>query len=80
MKYALSALMGAGAAVFIIWWTAVPTKDVFAIAYDQGRKDALKMNPVSDDLEFTCAGLWFGRDGQQYYQMRKDYEKRTQFK
>ena len=80
MKYALSALMGAGAAVFIIWWTAVPMEQTFAMAYDQGRKDALRMNPVSDDLEFTCAGLWFGRDGQQYYQMRKDYEKRTQSK
>jgi len=80
MKYALSALMGAGAAVFIIWWTAVPMEKTFAMAYDQGRQDALRMNPVSDDLEFTCAGLWFGRDGQQYYQMRKEYEKRTQFK
>jgi hypothetical protein len=80
MKYLVSTLAGASAAVFFIWWTAVPTQEVFAMAYDQGRKDALRMNPVSDDLEFTCAGLWFGRDGQQYYQMRKDYEKRTQSK
>lgn len=80
MKILASMLSGAGIAVFVIWWTAVPMEETFAMAYDKGRQDALRMNPVSDDLEFTCAGLWFGRDGQQYYQMRKDYEKRTQSK
>ena len=30
-------------------------------AYEQGKKDALKTNPVSLELEMTCAGLWAGQ-------------------
>ncbi len=30
-------------------------------AYNQGRKDALKTNPVSWDLEEACVGLWIGK-------------------
>lgn len=29
--------------------------------YDQGKKDALKTNPPSMDLEITCANIWAGR-------------------
>jgi hypothetical protein len=82
MKYLFGALAGAGAAAFVILWTAVPDEDVYATGYStgyqKGLKDALRTNPVSDDLEFVCAGLWFGKHGPIYYQMRKEYEKRTQ--
>jgi hypothetical protein len=78
MREILSFFIGSVVTVFIIWWTAVPNQDVFAAGYEEGRKDALRTNPVSDDLEFTCAGLWFGKHGPIYYQMRKEYEKRTQ--
>lgn len=27
-------------------------------AYDQGKRDALRTNPVSMDLEMVCLGLW----------------------
>ena len=30
-------------------------------AYEKGKKDALKTNPVSLELEMTCAGLWAGQ-------------------
>lgn len=30
-------------------------------AYERGKKDALKTNPVSWDLEMTCAGLWVSK-------------------
>lgn len=82
MKYLVSTLAGVCAGVFVIWWTAVPKEDVYTTGYDKGYekglKDALRTNPVSDDLEMTCAGLWFGKHGPIYYQMRKEYEKRTQ--
>lgn len=78
MRALVSFFAGSAATVFILWWTAVPEKDVFAAGYEEGRKDALRTNPVSDDLEFVCAGLWFGKHGPIYYQMRKEYEKRTQ--
>lgn len=78
MKYLVSTLAGASAAVFFIWWTAVPSDDLYAAGYAQGRKDALRTDQVSNELEMTCAGLWFGKEGPIYYQMRKEYEKRTQ--
>ena len=27
-------------------------------AYDRGKRDALRTNPVSMDLEMVCLGLW----------------------
>ena len=82
MKHLVSTLVGACVGIFVVWWTAVPEEDVYAAGYDkgyqQGRKDALRMNPVSNDLEMTCAGLWFGKEGAIYYQMKEEYEKRTQ--
>lgn len=29
-------------------------------AYARGRAEALRTNPVSEELEMTCAGLWVG--------------------
>lgn len=44
-------------------WLMKPTsmKDQWQLGYEQGRKDALKTNPVSEDLELTCASLWVGK-------------------
>lgn len=29
-------------------------------AYARGKAEALRTNPVSEELEMTCAGLWVG--------------------
>jgi hypothetical protein len=38
-----------------------PTYREIIQAYNQGRVDALKLNPVSWDLEQACVNLWAGR-------------------
>lgn len=38
-----------------------PTPAEIIQAYNQGRADALKLNPVSWDLEQACVNLWAGR-------------------
>ena len=85
MKYLTSALAGAGVSVFALWWLHVPdgkvdAQKVYAEAYAQGRKDALDVRNVSQDLEESCINLWFGKDGPNYWKMRKHYERqeRTQ--
>ena len=46
----------------LIWlMKPVSMKDHWQLGYEQGRKDALKTNPVSEDLELTCASLWVGK-------------------
>lgn len=32
----------------------------------QGRKEALRTNPVSEELEMVCAGLWVGEQNKKY--------------
>jgi hypothetical protein len=58
------AVMG-GAVVMAAWWVdnqpPRPTHREIILAYQQGRVDALKLNPVSWDLEQACVGLWAGR-------------------
>jgi len=76
-------LIGLGSVLTLIflWWTHVPPQEisqVYAQAYQKGWKMALDVTRPSDDLEYACAGLWFGRDGPIYYKMRKEYEKRAQ--
>lgn len=34
--------------------------------YLQGKKDALAMNPVNEDLEIVCASLWVGEQNKKY--------------
>jgi hypothetical protein len=68
MKYLASALAGAGAFTFALWWLHVPeakvdAQKVYAEAYAQGRKDALNVRNVGEDLEYACINLWFGKDG-----------------
>jgi len=34
----------------------------------QGRKEALTTNPVSDELELVCAGLWIGEQNKKAWE------------
>ena len=57
----LMALSASVASVISVWITvAVVTPGVTQItaAYEQGRKDVLRLRPVSWDLEMACANLW----------------------
>ena len=79
MKYLASALVGAGAFTFALWWLHVPegnvdAQKVYSEGYAQGRKDALNVRNVGEDLEYACINLWFGKDGPAYWAMRRDYE------
>lgn len=63
-----SILVGAvagGVVGYTVWWVGnLPPKPTYReviLAYQQGRADALKLNPVSWDLEQACLGLWAGR-------------------
>jgi hypothetical protein len=66
--------------VGVILWTYVPSEDIAKEAYTQGWKAALDVTRPSDDLEFACAGLWFGKDGPIYWKMRKENEQRKNVK
>jgi hypothetical protein len=79
MKYLASALAGAGAFTFALWWLHVPeakvdAQTVYSEGYAQGRKDALNVRNVGEDLEYACINLWFGKDGPAYWAMRRNYE------
>ena len=37
----------------------------------QGRKEALTTNPVSDELELVCAGLWVGEQNRKHAERSK---------
>jgi hypothetical protein len=39
--------------------------------YQDGVKEALKTNPVSEELELTCAGLWVGEQTKKYLAKEK---------
>jgi hypothetical protein len=67
-------------ALAAIFWTHVPSEDVYAAGYQDGWKQALDISDPADDLEFACAGLWFGKDGPIYWKMRKDDEQRKNAK
>ena len=34
----------------------------------EGRSQALKTNPVSEELEMVCAGLWIGEQNKKYWE------------
>ncbi len=72
--------IGSLLAVGVILWTHVPAEDVAKEAYKQGWKAALDVTRPHDDLEFACAGLWFGNDGPIFYKMREEYEQRKNLK
>lgn len=43
------------------WWPSSTHTQALLGAYEQGKQDALKTNPVSMDLEMVCLGLWAGK-------------------
>lgn len=47
---------------------------VHLMAYDQGEragmKKALSRDPVSEELELTCAGLWVGDQNKKYLEKK----------
>jgi hypothetical protein len=43
-----------------VWPPEIPA-EALMVAYDQGKKDALRTNPVSMDLEMVCLSLWAGK-------------------
>lgn len=59
-----SAGIAVASGIFVMGQTFGPKHHEIIEAYNQGRKDALKTNPVSWDLEETCVGLWLGRQDQ----------------
>jgi hypothetical protein len=55
----LSGLVGSYTVVKV-WPPEIPAEALMA-AYDQGKQDALRTNPVSMDLEMVCLSLWAGK-------------------
>lgn len=45
-------------------------KDAWDSGYKTGSRDALSLNPVSQELEMICAGLWFGDEGKKYWKAK----------
>ena len=39
----------------------------YAKGHAQATKVALSTNPVSEELEMTCAGLWMGEQNRKYW-------------
>jgi hypothetical protein len=75
-------LMFAGSllTLFALYWGHVPKEETYEAGFQKGWSMALDTDGPSDDLEFACAALWFGRDGPIFYKMRKEYEQRTNLK
>lgn len=41
-------------------------RQVYVAGYNQGYAEALYKRPVSDELEYVCAGLWVGEETRKY--------------
>ena len=57
----LMALCASVASVVSVWITVLvvtPSVTQITSAYELGRKDVLRLRPVSWDLEMACAALW----------------------
>ena len=57
----LMALSASVASVVSVWITVLvvtPSVTQITSAYELGRKDVLRLRPVSWDLEMACAALW----------------------
>ena len=57
----LMALSASVASVISVWMTVTvvtPSVTQITAAYELGRKDVLRLRPVSWDLEMACAALW----------------------
>ena len=43
-----------------------PMREQYRLGFENGTKDALRMNPASEELELVCAGLWIGEQNRIY--------------
>ena len=55
---ALSASLASVVSVWITVGVVTPSVTQITSAYELGRKDVLRLRPVSWDLEMACAALW----------------------
>jgi len=53
------AMYGLGLGTGLMPSKATPTEIIDS--YERGRKDALRLRPLSWDLEMTCASLWMSK-------------------
>jgi hypothetical protein len=44
-------------------WIPFKMDQRYAQGLADGKASALKVNPVSEELELVCAGLWVGKQG-----------------
>jgi hypothetical protein len=42
-------------------------KEQWQMGYEAGKKEALKTNPPSEELEMVCAGMWIGEQNKKYW-------------
>lgn len=53
--------------VFVLW---IGWSGGYANGVEEGRKNALKINPPSDELELACAALWVSEQSKRWYEKR----------
>jgi hypothetical protein len=51
--------------VFVLW---IGWSGGYANGVEEGRKNALKINPPSDEMELACAALWIGEQSKRWYE------------
>lgn len=64
MKYLLIGLIGMTTYLLI----QNQFDDRYKTGYLAGKKEALKTNPPSEDLELVCVGLWIGEQNKKYWE------------
>lgn len=47
-------------------WIPFKMDERYAQGLADGKASALKTNPVSEELELTCAGLWIGEQNKKF--------------
>ena len=55
---AIAASVASIISVFATILIVTPSVTQVTLAYEQGRRNALSLRPISWDLEMTCAALW----------------------
>ena len=63
-----SILVGVLAGAVTAYWLApdISPIEMYESGYKDGYREALYKRPVSDELEFVCAGLWVGKEDLKY--------------
>ena len=51
--------------VFVLW---IGWSGGYANGVEEGRKNALKINPPSDEMDLACAALWIGEHSKRWYE------------